>query len=122
MLNDGCAAIRVSIAQYIGGVMYDGIMWRLSRWRNQRAEVCLWRTLSRCLEKLIIEDEVEEEKLGELHESGQKELDGIKTCIAKAKDIAATKKNLKENERVYSVLSHRREFVLSVLVLFLLDN
>lgn len=112
-LNDECTAIRASIAQYIGGVMCDRDNVASIEVEKAKGGSLPMEDTVALLEKLIIKDEAEEEKLGELHESVQKELDGVKARISKAKDIAAAKKELEEKENAYSVLSQSREFVLA---------
>ena len=112
-LNDECTAVRGSIAQYIGGIMCgrDNVA-SIEAEKAKSGSLPMEDTVT-LLGKLIAEDTAEEEKLGELRESIQKELDGVKTRIAKAKDTAAAKKDLEKNESAYSALSQRMEIVLA---------
>ena len=112
-LNDECAAIKASIAQYIGGIMCDKDNVASIEVEKAKSGKLPMEDTVALIEKLIVEDEVEEGKLGELRESVQKELDGVKTRISKAQDIVAAKMDLEKNESDYSDLSQRMEIVLA---------
>lgn len=97
-LADECAQIRQSIAQYIGGIVYDESSAAAPEAEKaKQGELTTDRTVA-LIETLIAEDKTAEELLAKQKAVLQAELDVIKGKIAKAKEFAAAKADLAKNQ------------------------
>lgn len=109
ILSDECTSIRRSISQYINGIECDeDHVARIEVEKAKKGDLSIEDTIT-LVEKLVFDDKKEEKKAAKQRACVQQELDITKTRIAKAKDIAAAKKDLAENEKTFLDLSKRKE-------------
>lgn len=107
-LSDECTTIRRSISQYIGGIVCDeDNVDFIEVDKAKRGNLTTEDTVA-LIEKLISDDETAEAKLIEQKAALQKELDKVKALIAKAKDVATAKEDLKKNETDFAELNEGR--------------
>jgi len=107
-LSDECATIKRSISQYISGIVCDeDNVDFIEVDKAKRGNLTTEDTVA-LIEKLISDDETAEAKLIEQKAALQKELDKVKALIAKAKDVAAAKEDLKKNETDFAELNESR--------------
>ena len=114
ILSDECATIKQSIAQYISGIICDEDSVDILEVNKAKQGDMSMEDIVVLIEKLIADDESAEEKLGQQKATEQKELDKIKALIAKAKDIAAAKKDFLCNEAEFAQMTENRDAVIKV--------
>lgn len=98
VLSDECTAIRGSISQYIGGIIWDeDHVDFMEVARAKKGELTTEDTVA-LLEKLIAADEETEGSFAQQTAALQKELDAVKARVTKAKDLALAREDLEKNE------------------------
>lgn len=97
-LADECEMLKRSISQYIGGIITDENQTDyLEVLKAKKGELTLEDTLI-LLEKLINDDNSAEKQITLKREDLQSELDNVKSCISKSKDIISAKEDLLKTE------------------------
>lgn len=100
-----CNAIRQSISQYISGIQCDEDSVYYAKVLDARDGGITMESTTELIGQLISLDEDAQRELTKQREEQQKELDGIKALIAKAKDFAAANADLANNEAQYAKLN-----------------
>lgn len=97
-LADECEILKRSISQYIGGIITDENQTDYPEvLKAKKGELTLEDTLI-LLEKLINDDNSAEHQITLKREELQGELDNVKSCISKAKDLISAKADLSKTE------------------------
>lgn len=110
-LSDECTTIKRSMDQYISGIVCnEDSVDSIEVEKAKKSELTTENTVA-LIEKLITDDKTAESQLAEQKAAVQKELDEIKTLIAKAEDIAAAKADLTKNEADLASLTERKTAV-----------
>ena len=113
-LSEECSTIKRSIEQYIGGIVCDeDSVAAMDVDKAKKGELTTEDTVE-LISKLISDDIATEEKLEKQKTALQKELDDIKTLIAKAKDIEAAKADLTKNEAETNRLTEEHDSVCEI--------
>lgn len=100
-LKSSCDGINKAISQYINSIVCDEDNLNfIEVSKAKEGNLTVEDTLA-LLEKMIAEDETAESKINEQKEKLKKELDEVKSSIAKAYDIQSAKKDLEQNNIAY---------------------
>lgn len=100
-------AIKISIEQYINGIVCDEENIRFQKVCNAKKGNLTTEEIVELLEKLIADDKNAEKAISEEKDKLQNELDGIKVRITKAEDILSAKSDLKKNEAEFKAESEK---------------